>query len=99
MSIFLSYGLALGIVGSGVGVTLGLLFVRYINTIEEWITWATGRKVFDEKIYYFPEIPTAVNPMMVFWVALGAMTIAVLASVLPARRASRLHPVEALRYE
>jgi lipoprotein-releasing system permease protein len=99
MSIFLSYGLALGIVGSGVGVALGLAFVKNINTIEGWITWITGRKVFDEKIYYFPEIPTVINPAMVFWVALGAMTIAVLASVLPARRASRLHPVEALRYE
>jgi lipoprotein-releasing system permease protein len=37
--------------------------------------------------------------MMVFLVALGAIMIAVLASVLPARRASRLHPVKALRYE
>jgi lipoprotein-releasing system permease protein len=99
MSIFLSYGLALGIVGSGVGVVLGLLFVRYINVIESWITWLLGRKVFDERIYYFPSIPTSVNPWMVVWVAIGAMTIAVLASVLPARRAARLHPVEALRYE
>ncbi len=99
MSIFLAYGLALGIVGSGVGVALGLAFVNNINKIESWITWITGRKVFDEKIYYFPEIPTVINPMTVFWVALGAMTIAVLASVLPARRASKLHPVEALRYE
>ncbi|WP_459558392.1 ABC transporter permease [Lacunimicrobium album] len=99
MSIFLSYGLGLGIVGSGVGVALGLLFVEYINVIEGWITVLTGRKVFDETIYYFPEIPTVVSPMMVFWVAFGAITIAVLASVLPARRASRLHPVKALRYE
>ena len=99
MSIFLSYGLALGIVGSGVGVVLGLLFVRHINRIEKWITWITGQKVFDERIYYFPEIPTSVSPLMVFWVALGAMTIAVLASILPARRAARLHPVEALRFE
>lgn len=99
MSIFLSYGLALGIVGSSVGVMMGLLFVAYINDIESWITWLVGRKVFDERIYYFPEIPTVVNPSMVFWVAAGAMTIAVLASVLPARRAARLHPVEALRYE
>jgi lipoprotein-releasing system permease protein len=99
MSIFLSYGLALGIVGSGVGVALGLLFVRYINELEAVITAVTGRKVFDDKVYYFPEIPTLVQPGMVFWVTCGAIAIAILASVLPARRAARLRPVEALRYE
>lgn len=99
MTIFLSYGLSLGVVGSGVGVITGLLFVRYINKIEKLLTWLTGRKVFDETIYYFPSIPTKTYPMMVFWVALGAVTIAVLASVLPARRAAGLHPVRALRQE
>ena len=99
MSIFLSYGLGLGLVGSAAGVAIGLLFVHYINEIEDGLSWVTGRKVFDEKIYYFFEIPTQVNPLMVMWVALGAIAIAVLASVLPARRASRLHPVRALRYE
>ncbi len=99
MSIFLSYGLSLGMVGSGVGVIAGLLFVRYINQIEAVITVLTGRKVFDEKIYYFKEIPTHVDPFTICWVALGAMAIAVLASVLPARRAARLQPVRALRYE
>ena len=99
MSIFLSYGLALGLVGSGVGVIVGLLFVKYINEIEGFITWLTGRKVFDQRIYYFPEISTHVEPMMVFWVAIGAMVIAVLASILPARKAARFHPVESLRYE
>lgn len=99
MSIFLTYGLSLGVVGSGVGVVLGLLFVHYINEIEGLVSWLTGHKVFDETIYYFNEIPTSVQPAMVFWVAFGAMSIAVLASVLPARRAARLHPVQALRYE
>ena len=99
MSIFLYYGLALGIVGSTAGVVMGLLFVRYINPIEDGLSWLTGRKVFDEKIYEFIEIPTYVSPYMVFWVATGAIAIAVLASILPARRAARLHPVRALRFE
>jgi len=99
MTIFLSYGLGLGLVGSGVGTVIGLLFVRYINEIEKIVTAISGRKVFDERIYYFPEIPTNVSPLMVFWVAAGAITIAVLASILPARRAAGLRPVEALRYE
>lgn len=99
MSIFLSYGMSLGIVGSGVGVIAGLLFVHYINQIEAFITFVTGRQVFDEKIYYFKEIPTHIDPFTICWVAFGAIAIAVLASVLPARRAARLQPVRALRYE
>jgi lipoprotein-releasing system permease protein len=98
-SIFLGYGLALGIVGSGVGMVSGLIFVWNINTIESWLTWMTGHKVFDQRIYYFPTIPTSIQPLMVFWVAFGAMSIAVLASILPARRAARMHPVQCLRYE
>ncbi|MCH7726072.1 MAG: FtsX-like permease family protein, partial [Planctomycetes bacterium] len=90
MSIFVSYGFALGIVGSGVGVVLGLIFVWKINVIADWISWLTGREVFPAKIYYFSAIPTSVNPMTVVWVAAGAVAIAVLASILPARRAARL---------
>ena len=99
MSIFLGYGLALGVVGSSVGVVLGLTFVHFINEIENGITWVLGRKVFDETIYYFPKIPTAVSPVTVSCVAFAAILIAVLASILPARRAAKLHPVQALRYE
>jgi len=82
MGIFLTYGLSLGIIGSGVGLVLGLLFVGHINQIAD-----------------FYKIPTIVNPLTVAWIVGGAITIAVLASVLPALRAALLHPVEALRYE
>lgn len=99
MGIFLGYGLSLGIVGSGVGMVLGLLFVVYINEIADLLGRITGRPVFDPAIYYFQKIPTIIDPFTIAWVVAGAMLIAVSASILPARRAARLHPVEALRYE
>ncbi len=99
MSIFLTYGLSLGMCGSGVGLLIGLLIVRYINEIAGALGKITGHEIFDPSIYYFYEIPTIVDPWTVLWIVLGAIGIAVVASILPARRAARLHPVEALRYE
>lgn len=99
MSIFLGYGFSLGVVGSGVGLGLGLLFVHYINEIAAWLEWATGRPIFDPTVYYFQEIPAIVETQTIIGVVCGAVFIAVMASVLPARHAARLHPVEALRYE
>jgi lipoprotein-releasing system permease protein len=99
MGIFLGYGLSLGLVGSGAGMLIGLLFVIYINPIADLLGKITGHQVFDPNIYYFYRIPTIIDPFTVSWIVLGALVITVLASVLPARRAARLHPVEALRYE
>ncbi len=97
--IFLGYGLLLGLVGSGVGMVGGLLFVRYINVIEKGLSVILGRKVFDDSIYYFSEIPTLVEPSTVVGVVVGALLIAAVASVWPAQRAAKLHPVRALRFE
>ena len=99
LGIFMAYGLSLGVVGSGVGMVIGLLFVRNINSIRTVLESITGQKVFDPSIYYFYKIPTIVEPFTVGWIVFGALAIAVLASILPALRAATLHPVEALRYE
>jgi lipoprotein-releasing system permease protein len=99
MGIFLGYGLLLGLVGAGVGTVLGLLFVWNINSIANGLAYLTGKPVFDPSVYYFYKIPAIVVPWTVTWIVVGAIVIAVAASILPANRAARLHPVEALRYE
>jgi lipoprotein-releasing system permease protein len=97
--IFLGYGLLLGAVGSGVGMIGGLLFVRYINEIEKILSKILRHKVFDDTIYYFDKIPTLVETHTVIGIVTGTLIIAVLASIWPAQRAARLHPVKALRFE
>ena len=99
MSIFLSYGFLLGIVGSGAGLVGGLIFVWRINIIAGWIETITGQEVFDPTVYYFTDIPTIIEPLTLLWVVAGAVSIAVGASVLPALRAARMNPVAALRFE
>jgi lipoprotein-releasing system permease protein len=99
MSIFLSYGVLLGVVGSGVGTIGGLLFVKYINSIAALIEKVTGQEVFDPTVYYFSSIPTIIEPFTVVWVVAGSIAIATTASVLPALRAARMNPVQALRFE
>ncbi len=98
-SIFLGYGVLLGAVGAGAGGVAGLLFVANINQVADVLESLTGQEVFDPTVYYFDHIPTLINPWTVTWVIVGAIMIAVFASVLPAIRAARMHPVEALRYE
>ena len=84
MGIFLTYGLSLGLVGSGVGLVLGLLFVHYINLIADGLGWFMGRPLFNPEIYYLYRIPTIIFPETVAWIVAGALGIAMLASVLPA---------------
>jgi lipoprotein-releasing system permease protein len=99
LGIFLSYGFLLGSVGAGVGLGLGLLLVHYINEVADLVSKILGVPIFDPSIYYFQKIPAIVEFWTVAIILISSLTIAVLASILPALRAALLHPVQALRYE
>ncbi|MFO0929513.1 MAG: FtsX-like permease family protein [Gemmataceae bacterium] len=99
MKIFLGYGLLLGLVGAVLGTGMGVAITTYINEIEHFLATVTGQEIFPRSVYYFDRIPTDIRTVHVALINAGAITIAVLFSVLPALRAALLHPVRALRYE
>ena len=97
--LFIAFGSLILLLSQTLGLIGGLLFVSHINEIAGLLEKVTGQEVFDPTVYYFTEIPTIIHPFTLCWVMAGAVGIAIMASVLPALRAARMHPVQALRFE
>lgn len=99
MRIFMIVGAAIGFVGTLVGVLLGLLVCRYIEEIRQAISWLTSTELFSPELYFLSRLPAIVDWGETTAVILMALGLSLLATLYPAWRASRLDPVEALRYE
>jgi len=97
--IFLGYGLAIGIVGSGLGLLAGYLIVHNINELHTWMGRVMGVQVWNPEVYAFDIIPNTMNPPEVVVIVIVAVIASVIGALVPAMRAARLHPVEALRWE
>jgi lipoprotein-releasing system permease protein len=99
MRVFLITGASIGVVGTLAGLVLGVVFCSYIEEIRQFVAWVAGTKVFDPNVYYLTRLPADINPVETTSIVVMALVLSVLATLYPSWRASRLDPVEALRYE
>jgi lipoprotein-releasing system permease protein len=97
--LFLSQSGFVGTVGVIAGFGLGMLALHYRNEFLHFMNRMTGFELFPAAIYQFSELPSLIVPKDIIVICGSALLICLLGGVIPAWRAGRLKPVEALRYE
>ena len=99
MWVFMGQSLIVSLFGIATGVGAGLTLLAYRNEFLALMRRLTGFELFPESIYQFAQLPAKIVPGDIAIICGGSLLICLAAAAFPARYASKLNPVEALRYE
>jgi lipoprotein-releasing system permease protein len=99
ISIFLGFGICVGIAGSAIGAGLGYIVIRNINMFENWVRIIFGLKLWRSSVYIFDKIPDKVDWSWGCWIILAAVAASALGALIPSIVAAGTKPVDILRYE
>jgi lipoprotein-releasing system permease protein len=99
MRVFLITGASIGVIGTLAGCVVGMLFCLRIDEIRCFVAWVTNTNIFDPSVYYLSRLPADLSWQTTGGIIVMAVALSLLATLYPSWRASRLDPVEALRYE
>lgn len=99
LRVFFICGSVTGLVGTAVGVVLGSLFAIYIDPIFDVINYLSGGGVWDPSVRGIYELPAQLRLSDVLSAVALSLGLSFVITIFPARRAARMNPVEALRYE
>ncbi|MBI3900210.1 MAG: lipoprotein-releasing ABC transporter permease subunit [Gammaproteobacteria bacterium] len=99
LRIFMVQGSLIGIGGTLIGTIVGLLIAFNVPDIVKLLEWILNTKFLAADLYFISEVPTEVRWVDVAWISGSSLVLALLSTLYPAWRASKVEPAEALRYE
>jgi lipoprotein-releasing system permease protein len=99
LRVFFICGSAIGVAGTVAGVALGCAFAIWIDPIFDFVNWLAGGGVWDPSVRFLSSLPARLEWGDVLSAVSLSLGLSFLVTIFPARRAARMNPVEALRYE
>jgi lipoprotein-releasing system permease protein len=99
MQIFMVEGMIIGFLGTTFGCLLGLLVALNLETVVGFIENLFHFKIIDSSVYYIDNLPSRVKSMDVTLVVIISFFISLFSTIFPSYKASKLDPVETIRYE
>ena len=99
LRVFFICGSSIGVAGTLAGVTLGCAFAIWIDPIFEFVNWIAGGGVWDPSVRFLSTLPARLEFGDVMSAVSLSLGLSFIITIFPARRAARMNPVEALRYE
>lgn len=99
LRIFFICGASIGVAGTVIGVVAGSLFAIYIDPVFGFVNWLLGGGVWDPSVRFLSALPAELRLEDVLKAVGLSLGLSFVVTIFPARRAARLDPVEALRYE
>lgn len=99
MRIFILQGFLVGLIGSICGTVSGYLVIRFRQDIVDFASMISGQELFPKKFYFFDQLPAEIILSDVLFIVISSIVLCTVGALLPALRAARLQPSEALRYE
>jgi lipoprotein-releasing system permease protein len=97
--IFFLVGVTIGTTATIFGIFLGVMFSLYIENIREFLSSAFNISLFPEEIYFLSKMPTEINSISILIISACSIAITIVVSIYPAIKASKLDPVQGLKYE
>jgi len=97
--IFFLVGVIIGTTATTFGIFMGVLFSLYIENFRQLLSDTFNISLFPEEIYFLSTMPSEINPMSIIIISLCSIFITIVVSIFPAIKASKLDPVQGLKYE
>ncbi len=99
MRIFIVQGAMVGLIGTLIGVIGGVLLALNISDVVSFMERIIGTPILSPEVYFIKELPSDLKANDVWSISLIAFAMALVATLYPSWRASKVNPAEALRYE